>query len=199
MNEHIDMKISGSSTMPGGDYRREFKFSVLVPASEYFPEAAELPAEEVLLQGVVDCMYETADGIVIVDFKTDRVRPGQETERAARYRPQLEAYRRAVQEVFGRPVCGCVLFFLHIGNLHLHLMGRSSRVRGNHHGQLDLYLGVFQLAHVIACVSTSQHEHGHEEIHQEPVVESPFAEIHHSSLCQTAGSSRLLLASPTVA
>ena len=98
-----------------GDYRREFKFSVLVPASEYFPEAAELPAEEVLLQGVVDCMYETADGIVIVDFKTDRVRPGQETERAARYRPQLEAYRRAVQEVFGRPVCGCVLFFLHTG------------------------------------------------------------------------------------
>ena len=98
-----------------GDYRREFKFSVLVPASDYFPEAAELPEEEVLLQGVVDCMYETADGIVIVDFKTDRVRPGQEAERAARYRPQLEAYRRAVQEVFGRPVCGCVLFFLHTG------------------------------------------------------------------------------------
>ena len=76
---------------------------------------------------------------------------------------------------------GADAFLQHIGNLHLYLMGRSSRVCGNHHGQLDLYLGVFQLTHVIACVSTSQHEHGHEEIHQEPVVESPFAEIHHSS------------------
>lgn len=74
-----------------------------------------MPEEEVLLQGVVDCMYETADGIAIVDFKTDRVRPGQEGARAAHYRPQLEAYRRAVQEVFGRPVCECVLFFLHTG------------------------------------------------------------------------------------
>ena len=68
-----------------------------------------------LLQGVVDCMYETADGIVIIDFKTDRIRSGQERERAERYRPQLAAYRRAVEEVFGRPVIECVLFFLHTG------------------------------------------------------------------------------------
>ena len=97
------------------EYRREFKFSVLVPAADYFPEAKGMPEEDVLLQGVVDCMYETADGIVIIDFKTDRIRSGQERERAERYRPQLAAYRRAVEEVFGRPVIECVLFFLHTG------------------------------------------------------------------------------------
>lgn len=99
-----------------GNYQREFKFSVLIPAGEYFPEAADMPEENVLLQGVVDCMYETNDGIVIVDFKTDRVRPGQESARAARYQPQLAAYRRAVQEVFDRPVQECVLFFLQTGS-----------------------------------------------------------------------------------
>lgn len=98
------------------EVRREFKFSVLVPAGDYLPEAAELPDEEVLLQGVVDCLFATPDGYVIVDFKTDRIRPGEENERAERYRPQLDAYRRAVELVFDRPVAGCVLYFLQTGH-----------------------------------------------------------------------------------
>ena len=97
------------------ELRREFKFSVLVPAAEYFEEAQELPDEEVLLQGVVDCLFDTPEGLVIVDFKTDRVRDGWEHRRAEQYRPQLEAYRRAVREVFGRPVAGCRLYFLQTG------------------------------------------------------------------------------------
>lgn len=94
---------------------REFKFSVLVPAKDYFPQASEFPEEEVLLQGVVDCLFETEDGFVIVDFKTDRVRPGAEQQRAQRYAPQLDAYRRAVHETFDRPVTACALYFLHTG------------------------------------------------------------------------------------
>ncbi len=97
------------------ELRREFKFSVLVPAADYLPEAADMPEEEVLLQGVVDCLFATSAGYIIVDFKTDRIRRGAEAERAERYRPQLEAYRRAVQLVFDRPVAGCVLYFLQTG------------------------------------------------------------------------------------
>ena len=99
------------------ELRREFKFSVLVPARDYLPEAAEMPEEEVLLQGVVDCLFATPEGYVIVDFKTDRVRLGMEQERAGRYRPQLDAYRRAVELVFDRPVAGCVLYFLQTGGI----------------------------------------------------------------------------------
>ncbi len=96
--------------------KREFKFSVLVPAGDYFSEAKDMPDEQVLLQGVVDCMFETADGIVIVDFKTDRVRRGYENTRAERYRPQLEAYAKAVRMVFDKPVCACCLYFLQTGS-----------------------------------------------------------------------------------
>lgn len=48
---------------------REYPFSVLTEARRFFPQA---PAgEEVLHQGVIDCWFETAEGITLVDFKTD--------------------------------------------------------------------------------------------------------------------------------
>ena len=96
--------------------RREFKFSVLVPAQTYFPVAADAPEENVLLQGVIDCLIETRDGFVILDFKTDRIKKGGAVERAEQYRPQLAAYARAVHEIYGRPVRACVLYFFHTGD-----------------------------------------------------------------------------------
>lgn len=92
---------------------REFKFSVLVPAKDYYPEAVDFADEEVLMQGVIDCLMETEDGMIIVDFKTDRVQKQWAAKRAEQYRGQLSAYRRAAQTVFGKPVVGCALFFLH--------------------------------------------------------------------------------------
>ena len=92
--------------------RREFKFSLLVPAADYF-RAAE-PGERVLLQGVVDCCFETPAGITVVDFKTDRVTERTAQARAEEYRPQLMAYSRALGEITGRPVARRVLWFFAI-------------------------------------------------------------------------------------
>lgn len=94
---------------------REFKFSVLVPAGDYYPQAVDFPEERVLVQGVIDCLIETKDGLLVLDFKTDRVPKSRVRERAEQYRAQLSAYRRAAEEVFGRPVQACALFFLHSG------------------------------------------------------------------------------------
>ena len=94
---------------------REFKFSMLAPAGEYYAEAADFPDEQVLLQGVIDCLLETGDGLVVMDFKTDRVSAQWAQQRAEQYRGQLEAYRRAAETVFHKPVRGCALFFLHCG------------------------------------------------------------------------------------
>ena len=76
---------------------REYRFALLVPATLYDPKVDE--REQMMLQGVVDCCFDTPEGLVIVDFKTDRVRLGQEPERAEVYRPQLEAYSRALSRV----------------------------------------------------------------------------------------------------
>lgn len=72
--------------MNAKNLRREFKFSILTDAGAYDPAAAGEPRS--MLQGVVDCFWQEADGIVILDFKTDYI-DGDLQLKAARYAPQL--------------------------------------------------------------------------------------------------------------
>ena len=66
----------------------------------------------VTVEGFIDLLYETADGLVIVDYKTDAVPSEEELEAAlARYRLQGAAYALALQEALGRPVAGCRFVF----------------------------------------------------------------------------------------
>lgn len=89
--------------------QREFKFSVLVDAGKFFPQA---DGEQVLLQGVVDCFDIDEDGITILDFKTDAVSERID-ERAQYYRPQLEAYAEALSMIYEMPVKRKILYFFH--------------------------------------------------------------------------------------
>ena len=93
--------------------RREFKFSLLVPAREYEPQAEA--GEEVLLQGVIDAWFDDGDGVTVIDFKSDRIQPGGEALRGEEYRQQLSAYSRALEEILGRPVRRRVLWFFATG------------------------------------------------------------------------------------
>ncbi len=87
---------------------REFKFSLLTPAQVYDPALA---GEELLLQGVTDCCLLEQEGLCVIDFKTDRLSPGQEAQRADRYRGQLAAYSAALSKIFARPVKEQLLYF----------------------------------------------------------------------------------------
>ena len=91
---------------------REFRFSVLLPAEDFFPDGGE---DELLLQGAVDCWFEEADGVVIVDYKTDSVTAEETAGRAEFYAPQLRAYALAVTAVTGKPVKEAFLYFLRPG------------------------------------------------------------------------------------
>lgn len=88
---------------------REYRFALLLPAA-MFDETVQ-PEEELMLQGVVDCAFRTERGLVIVDFKTDRVTEGEIPERAERYRPQLTAYSEALSRVLEMPVAEMWLYF----------------------------------------------------------------------------------------
>ena len=94
--------------------RREYPFTLLMDASEYDPAAVS--GDSILLQGIVDCCFESADGtLTVVDFKTDRVNGGRLRERAEHYRPQLEAYSTALTRVLEKRVARKVLYFLFAG------------------------------------------------------------------------------------
>ena len=89
--------------------RREFKFSVLIPAKDYDSGAGE--AEQVLLQGVVDAWFVENGELTVVDFKSDRVTPASQQARAEEYRSQIEAYSKALEEITGHRVAHRILWF----------------------------------------------------------------------------------------
>ena len=98
----------------GKNLLREYRFTLLIEASRYDPHAAA--GDTMLLQGVVDCCFETEEGITVVDFKTDRVFSEEEIHsRAEVYRPQLEAYSIALEQVLEKKVVRRVLYFLPAG------------------------------------------------------------------------------------
>ena len=67
-----------------------------------------------MLQGVVDCFWQEADEIVILDFKTDYI-DGDLQIKAAHYAPQLRAYAQALSRIYGLSVRKCILYFFSAG------------------------------------------------------------------------------------
>ena len=64
-----------------------------------------------LLQGVVDCAILEADGITVLDFKTDFVTDDTVDARADYYRPQVMAYAEALSRIYEMPVKASYLYF----------------------------------------------------------------------------------------
>ena len=94
------------------DCRREFHFAVNVPASMVAEDAQNVEGEEVLVQGIADGVFFEDDGIVLLDYKTDRVASGQEL--VDRYRAQMRFYKKALEQIFGCAVKQVVLYSFHL-------------------------------------------------------------------------------------
>jgi ATP-dependent helicase/nuclease subunit A len=68
------------------------------------------PVADRVLEGYIDLLVETGDGLVIVDYKTDRWSgPKQSAERIGRYRLQLAAYAVALAGIVDQPIVGGTL------------------------------------------------------------------------------------------
>jgi ATP-dependent exoDNAse (exonuclease V) beta subunit len=74
--------------------------------------AASVDGDAGALEGQIDLLFEDDDGgLVIVDYKTDRVPGGDMAEAASPYLSQMGAYAWAVEKVTGRPVKRATLIF----------------------------------------------------------------------------------------
>lgn len=96
--------------------QREFDFYMEIPVSlmdESMPK--EDGEESVLLQGIADCFFYDGDGIVLIDYKTDRIPEERAEERAEFYRLQMEYYTEGLSAVLECPVKERYLYFLHCG------------------------------------------------------------------------------------
>ena len=69
--------------------------------------------EPVIVEGYVDLVVDTPDGLVVVDYKTDAWRDEHDLDaKVARYRLQGATYALALGAATGRPVTRCVFVFL---------------------------------------------------------------------------------------
>ncbi|MCZ7526481.1 MAG: UvrD-helicase domain-containing protein [Acidimicrobiia bacterium] len=74
------------------------------------------PVGDVVLEGFVDLLVEGPDGLVVVDYKTDRLDTEAAVDAAAdRYRLQIGAYALALEKALGRTVSRGVLVFARPG------------------------------------------------------------------------------------
>lgn len=94
---------------------RELRFNLRLPAEEVLKGIPQTD-DFVLVQGVIDCFIEGADGSYsVIDFKTDRVkRDGGEALLAERYSNQLALYARAVVDMTKAPVKSVSIFSFHL-------------------------------------------------------------------------------------
>ncbi|MEK4056172.1 helicase-exonuclease AddAB subunit AddA [Paenibacillus sp. FSL F4-0087] len=74
---------------------------------------ASLENEMVLVQGIIDCLYEVDGELILLDYKTDRVleHRGGLDKLTENYRFQLELYGRAIEDILGRKVDRKWLYF----------------------------------------------------------------------------------------
>jgi ATP-dependent helicase/nuclease subunit A len=97
---------------------REWPFTFAVEASEFSDTMGETRGtrdELIVVQGIIDMVVGTPEGLLVIDFKTDDITAKQVVERAELYREQLELYGRAAGAILKKKIIGKWLFFLTLG------------------------------------------------------------------------------------
>ena len=79
--------------------------------------------ETVLVQGIIDAYFMEGDEIVLVDYKTDRVKRGQEQKLIDLYHVQLEDYARALERMTGEKSEGKDHLFVYIAQRDIAVSG----------------------------------------------------------------------------
>ncbi|MGY0692828.1 helicase-exonuclease AddAB subunit AddA [Virgibacillus sp. FSP13] len=96
-------------------HHREVPFSLSLPASTVYASWTSETDEQVLVQGVIDCIIPKDDGWIILDYKTDAI-DGDVTEQVKaklmkRYATQMNLYRQAIETIWKQPVKETYLYF----------------------------------------------------------------------------------------
>ncbi len=84
---------------------REIKVSTFVKANDINDIKFN---NDILVQGIADCVFEENGELILVDYKTDRVK--NENELLDRYKKQIAFYRMAIEKTLKKPVKEAVLY-----------------------------------------------------------------------------------------
>ena len=85
---------------------RELPFSMLFEGKRVYDTLED--GENLFLQGIIDTAFEEDGEWVLVDYKTDRVKSGEDLIK--RYKIQMDLYKEALQRLTGMPVKACYIY-----------------------------------------------------------------------------------------
>lgn len=97
-----------------GTLYREQQFMMGIPAQRLHPEISGEDTDTVLVQGIIDAWFMEDEDIILVDYKTDRVKRDIH-ELVEKYRIQLDYYADALQRVTGRKVKEKIIYSISKG------------------------------------------------------------------------------------
>ena len=90
-----------------GRLHKEQQFVMGIPAREMGAGDSD---ELVVIQGIIDAFFEEEDGLVLMDYKTDKINRAQTL--VEHYKKQLDYYERALEQMTGRHVREKVIYSL---------------------------------------------------------------------------------------
>ena len=105
----FDSELGQLAQRAGSRVLREWPFTYGLDASAIGAQSGD---EIIVLQGIIDMIIPTEDGLVIVDFKTDRITESGINERVEKYTPQIRSYATAAADILKQPVTAAWLYFL---------------------------------------------------------------------------------------
>lgn len=108
-NDPVFKRIKKSAVV-----RREMRFLTEIDASSVAPDIdSEIHNEKVIVQGAVDLCWVEDDGVVLLDFKTDRVNDPEKLKNT--YAEQLRIYAMACAKIFGLKVKEKIIYSFNLG------------------------------------------------------------------------------------
>lgn len=121
--DHIDLKAIEhffqtdlAKLLKVNKVEREIPFSYTVEAKQVYTDWTGDDTERVLIQGVIDCIIFTEDGIVLLDYKTDQIHDEEIDEEVIlalkkRYEVQMKLYKEALENILQAKVTATYLYF----------------------------------------------------------------------------------------
>ena len=91
---------------------KEQPFYISLTADQVYGNGVD---DNILVQGIIDLYFINQDGeVVLVDYKTDYVEKGKESELVEKYSKQLEIYKKALEQALGKCVNKCYIYSVYL-------------------------------------------------------------------------------------
>ena len=93
------------------EIHKEQPFYIHIPAKDIYENAEE--TEKILVQGIIDLYYiDKDDQLILIDFKTDHIKKGEEKQLEEKYKKQLDLYKQALEGSLGKHVNKATIYSL---------------------------------------------------------------------------------------